>query len=165
MNAFIEVERGLGGLQEGRCGRGREPRQRACRLRGRAPDSSSAAGANRPRPDSAASRPTRTSPAELKEQVTRHTSPRSTSTPGRFDEAAQRLDTLIATAKDPALRQRAELRRADVEIARGRKDLATWRLKEFLKAHPDSPLAAEAQALLDALQGKGPAARPAPKES
>jgi predicted negative regulator of RcsB-dependent stress response len=84
---------------------------------------------------------------------------------GRFDEAAKRLDTLIATAKDPALKQRAELRRADVEIARGRKDLATWRLKEFLKAHPDSPLAAEAQALLDLLQGKAPAAHPAPKES
>jgi hypothetical protein len=73
---------------------------------------------------------------------------------GRFDEAVSHLDTLIATAQDPALEQRAELRRADVEIARGRKDLATWRLKKFLKAHPDSPLAAEAQALLDALQGK-----------
>jgi hypothetical protein len=84
---------------------------------------------------------------------------------GRFDDAVSHLDTLIATAQDPALKQRAELRRADVEIARGRKDLATWRLKEFLKAHPDSPLAAEAQALLDALQGKAPVANPAPKES
>ncbi len=84
---------------------------------------------------------------------------------GRFDDAVSHLDTLIATAQDPALKQRAELRRADVEIARGRKDLATWRLKEFLKAHPDSPLAAEAQALLDALQGKAPAAHPTPKES
>ena len=83
---------------------------------------------------------------------------------GRFDDAASHLDALIATAQDPALEQRAELRRADVEIARGRKDLATWRLKEFLKAHPDSPLAAETQALLDALQGKAPAANPAPKE-
>ena len=73
---------------------------------------------------------------------------------GLFDDAVSHLDTLIATAQDPALKQRAELRRADVEIARGRKDLATWRLREFLKAHPDSPLAAEAQALLDALQGK-----------
>jgi predicted negative regulator of RcsB-dependent stress response len=72
----------------------------------------------------------------------------------RFDEAAKHLDTLIATAKDPALKQRAELHRADVEIARGRNDLATWRLKEFLKANPDSPLAAEAQALLNALQKK-----------
>jgi predicted negative regulator of RcsB-dependent stress response len=82
----------------------------------------------------------------------------------RFDEAVTHLDTLIATAQDPALKQRAELRRADVEIARGRKDLAAWRLKEFLKAHPDSPLAAEAKALLDALQGKAPAAGAAPKE-
>ena len=75
---------------------------------------------------------------------------------GRLGEATKRLDTLVATARDPALKQRAELRRADVEIARGRKDLATRRLKEFLKAHPDSPLAAEAKALLDALQGKAP---------
>jgi hypothetical protein len=82
----------------------------------------------------------------------------------RFDEAVKHLDTLIATAQNPALRQRAELRRADVEIARGRKDLATWRLKEFLKAHPDSPLASEAQALLDALQGKAPAVDPSQKE-
>lgn len=72
----------------------------------------------------------------------------------RFDDAVIHLDTLIATAQDPALKQRAELRRADVEIARGRRDLAAWRLKEFLKAHPDSPLAVEAKALLDALQGK-----------
>jgi predicted negative regulator of RcsB-dependent stress response len=83
---------------------------------------------------------------------------------GRFDDAVTHLDTLIATAQDPVLKMRAELRRADVEIARGRKDLAAWRLKEFVKAHPDAPLAAEAQALLDALQGKAPAANPAPKE-
>ena len=75
---------------------------------------------------------------------------------GRLDEAARHLDTLIATAKDPALEQRAELRRADVEIARGRKDLAARRLREFLRAHPDSPLAAEARALLEALRGKAP---------
>lgn len=84
---------------------------------------------------------------------------------GRFDDAVSHLDKLIATAQDPALKQRAELRRADVEIARGRKDLAAWRLKEFLKAHPGSPLAAEAQALLDALEGKVPAVQPTPKES
>jgi predicted negative regulator of RcsB-dependent stress response len=84
---------------------------------------------------------------------------------GRWDEAVAHLDTLIATAQDPALRMRAELRRADVEIARGRKDLAAWRLKEFVKIHADAPLAAEAQALLDALQGKAPAANPAAKEN
>ncbi|MEO8586268.1 MAG: thioredoxin fold domain-containing protein [Acidobacteriota bacterium] len=73
---------------------------------------------------------------------------------GRFDDAVANLDTLIASAQDPTLKMRAELRRADVEIARGRKDLAAWRLKEFVKAHPGTPLATEAQALLDALQGK-----------
>ena len=73
---------------------------------------------------------------------------------GRFDDATRLLDDLAANAKDPQLRERAELRRADVEIARGRKDLAAYRLKEFLKAHPGSPRATEAQALLDALQGK-----------
>ena len=83
---------------------------------------------------------------------------------GRFDEAVQHLDTLIASAQDPVLKMRAELRRADVEIARGRKDLAAWRLKEFVKVHPDAPLAAEAKALLDALQGKA-ALPPATKEN
>lgn len=82
---------------------------------------------------------------------------------GRFDDAVSHLDTLIATAQDPALRQRAELRRADVEIARGRKDLAAWRLREFRKAHPGSTFDAEAQALLDALQGKAPAADSTPE--
>ena len=82
---------------------------------------------------------------------------------GRFDNAVSHLDTLIATAQDPALRQRAELRRADVEIARGRKDLAAWRLKEFRKAHPGSSFDAEAKALLDALQGKAPAADSTPE--
>lgn len=80
---------------------------------------------------------------------------------GRFDEATRILDDLIANAKDPQLRERAELRRADVEIARGRRDLAAYRLREFQKAHPASPLVAEAKAVLDALQGKAPAA-PAP---
>jgi predicted negative regulator of RcsB-dependent stress response len=80
---------------------------------------------------------------------------------GRLDEATKRLDVLIASAKSPQLRERAELRRADIEVARGRKDLAANRLREFLKAHPESPLAAEARALLDALQGKAPESAPA----
>lgn len=80
---------------------------------------------------------------------------------GRLDEATRILDTLVQNATNPQLRERAELRRADVEIARGRKDLAAFRLKAFRKAHPESPLAAEAQVLLDALQGK-PASSPSP---
>jgi predicted negative regulator of RcsB-dependent stress response len=102
-------------------------------------------------------------PAAIKEQTLGYLTSLEMES-GRFDEAVAHLDTLIATAQDPVLKMRAELRRADVEIARGRKDLATWRLKEFVKAHPDAPLAAEAQALLDALQGKAPAANPVTKE-
>jgi predicted negative regulator of RcsB-dependent stress response len=101
---------------------------------------------------------------ELKEQVNAHLASIDLDA-GRFDQATKRLDILIATAKDPALKQRAELRRADVEIGRGRNDLATRRLKKFLAAHPDSPLAAEAKALLVALQGKTPAVHPASRKS
>jgi hypothetical protein len=80
---------------------------------------------------------------------------------GRFDDATRLLDGLVETAKDPRLRERAELRRADVEIARGRKDLAAYRLKQFRKEHPESPLAAEAQALLNALEGRASGSLPA----
>ena len=83
---------------------------------------------------------------------------------GRLDDATARLDTLIASAKNPQLKERAELRRADVELARGRKDLAANRLREFTKAHPESPLAGEAKALLDALEGRAPAPAAPPKE-
>jgi len=76
---------------------------------------------------------------------------------GRLDDATRILDALIQDAKNPQLKERAELRRADVEIARGRRDLAAYRLREFKKAHPASPLAAEAQAVLDVLQGPPPA--------
>lgn len=82
---------------------------------------------------------------------------------GRLDDATRILDALIQDAKNPQLKERAELRRADVEIARGRRDLAAYRLREFKKAHPASPLAAEAQAVLDVLQGPPPAP-PAGKE-
>lgn len=70
----------------------------------------------------------------------------------RIEEAARNLETLLETAKDPVLRERAELRLADVEIARGRKDRAVKRLQDFKKAHPASPFAAEADELLRVLK-------------
>ena len=57
---------------------------------------------------------------------------------------------LIAT--DPALKQKAQLRRAEVEIARGRKDLAVGRLRDFRKDWPGSPLLPEVDKLLEALK-------------
>jgi hypothetical protein len=71
---------------------------------------------------------------------------------GRIDEATASLDRLLAETKDPTLKQRAELRRAEVEIAKGRKDLAVKRLEDFKKEWPFSPLLPEADKLLEALK-------------
>lgn len=90
-------------------------------------------------------------PADLREQSLGYLSTIQLDA-GRPDEAAASLDSLLAVAKDPALKQRAELRRAEVEIARGRKDLAVGRLKAFKKEWPGSPMVSEADKLLEALK-------------
>ncbi len=71
----------------------------------------------------------------------------------RPNEAAKTLDTLLATSKDPKLLERAELSRAEVEIALGRKDVAVKKLEEFRAKHPASPLAKDAEELLKRLGG------------
>ncbi|MGE5346172.1 MAG: hypothetical protein ACM3JH_09475 [Acidithiobacillales bacterium] len=71
---------------------------------------------------------------------------------GRPDDARVTLDRLLAIVKDPVLKQRAELRRAEVEIAVGRKDLAIGRLEAFQKEWPGSPLVPDAARLLEALK-------------
>jgi len=71
---------------------------------------------------------------------------------GRPEEAAASLDRLLTVAVDPALKQRAELRRAEVEIARGRKDLAVGRLKAFKKEWPGSSMTSEVDTLLETLK-------------
>lgn len=76
---------------------------------------------------------------------------------GRPDRADGYLEKLLAVVKDPVLKQRAQLRKADVEIARGRRDLAIARLQGFKKEWPGSPLVAEADALLQALTAAKPA--------
>jgi hypothetical protein len=76
----------------------------------------------------------------------------------RFDEATKDLDVLLTNAKDETLKQRALLRRADLDIARGRKDLAAGRLKNFKKLYPDSPLVSEADQLLKQLRPEDDAA-------
>ena len=70
---------------------------------------------------------------------------------GRPAEAEVDLDALVATAKDPILKERAELHLVDVEIAKGRKDKAIARLRTFVSSHPDSKLLDEARAVLGAL--------------
>ncbi len=71
---------------------------------------------------------------------------------GRPEEAAATLDRLLTVAADPALKQRAQLCRAEVEIARGRKDLAVGRLRTFKKEWPGSPLTSEVDTLLETLK-------------
>jgi len=69
----------------------------------------------------------------------------------RIPEAERDLKALLATATDGALRERAELRLADVEIAKGRNDLAIGRLRQFRKDHSSSELVSEATRLLQRL--------------
>jgi len=82
---------------------------------------------------------------------------------GRVDEAAATLDRLLALAKDPLLKQRAQLRRAEVEIARGRRDLAVGRLRTFRTDWPDSPLLPDVDRLLEALAPPSEKAAGSPK--
>lgn len=78
-------------------------------------------------------------------------------------DAGKSLDTLLAIAKDPVIRQRAELRRAEVDIALGRKDLAATRLRAFRKEWPDSPSLSEVDQLLEAISPSAPRDAGAPK--
>ncbi len=74
----------------------------------------------------------------------------------RFDDAEKALKAILATVKEPGLRERAELRLADVEIGRGERTKAAGLLRTFLDAHPESPLRPEAEALLKALGASKP---------
>lgn len=69
----------------------------------------------------------------------------------RFDDAEKALNGILATAKDPVLLEKAELRLADVAVGRGKRDDAAARLRAFVEKHPSSPMKAEAEALLKAL--------------
>lgn len=81
----------------------------------------------------------------------------------RIVEAERELRALLTIGSDPALRERAELRLADVEIAKGRKDKAVALLRQFRRDHPGSALVAEADELLKALGSPAEAAEGASK--
>lgn len=66
----------------------------------------------------------------------------------RLDDAEKALKQILATSKDAALVERAELRLADVDIGRGDRPKATARVKAFLERHPQSPLRPQAEDLL-----------------
>ena len=79
---------------------------------------------------------------------------------GRANAAEVFLKELLATSEDPAMKERAELRLADVQVMKKNIPLALQLLKKFRKDHPDSPLVAEANKLIAALQ-RDPAPAPA----
>ncbi len=82
---------------------------------------------------------------------------------GRPADAGKTLDQLLAISKEPAIRQRAELRRADIDIALGRKDLAAARLRAFRKEWPDSPDLPGVEKLLEAIAPGAPKDAEAPR--
>ncbi|MRR12682.1 hypothetical protein EG835_09550 [bacterium] len=69
----------------------------------------------------------------------------------RLDDAEKALKEILATTKDPVLREKAELRLADVDLGRGDRGKAAERLGTFLEKHPESPLRPQAEDLLKAL--------------
>lgn len=69
----------------------------------------------------------------------------------RVDDAEKVLHELLATTKDPALREKAELRLVDVDLGRGERLKAAERLRAFLAKYPDTPLRPQAEAILGAL--------------
>lgn len=92
----------------------------------------------------------RKAPADLKEKASSYLATIALEA-RRLDEAEQILKRLAATSKDPALREKAELRLADVDLGRDERQRATDRLKAFLAKYPESPLRPQAEALLEAL--------------
>lgn len=74
----------------------------------------------------------------------------------RFDDAEKALDRLLATSKDPALLEKAELRLADVDLGRGERKKAADRLRAFLEKHPGSAARPQAEALLRAIEPPRP---------
>ncbi len=78
----------------------------------------------------------------------------------RFDDAEKALKQILATTRNPALAEQADLRLADVEIGRGERQKASAHLKNFLQTHPKSPMRKDVEALLEALDGFRPARSP-----
>jgi thioredoxin-like negative regulator of GroEL len=97
----------------------------------------------------------RKAPAEMREKASSYLATIALEA-RRLDEAEKILKRLAATSKDPALREKAELRLADVEVGRDERKKAADRLKAFLAKYPESPLRPQAEALLQALGASNP---------
>ena len=79
----------------------------------------------------------RTAPAEAREKALAYLATIEMDA-DKVEEARGHLEQLLSTVKDPALRERAELRMAEAEIGLGRNESALRRLEGFRKAYPES---------------------------
>jgi tetratricopeptide (TPR) repeat protein len=77
----------------------------------------------------------------------------------KFDDARATTEKLLKTAKDPDRREKAELFRAQIMLAEGRREDARRDFQSFLTRHPESKHKDEAKSYLDqmkALDGAKP---------
>lgn len=82
---------------------------------------------------------------------------------GRVDAAEGHLKQVLALSDDLALKEKAELRLADVEILRNNRPKALALLRKFKEDHPNSTNLPEVDYLIQALQKPGPSPAPAGK--
>jgi tetratricopeptide (TPR) repeat protein len=69
----------------------------------------------------------------------------------RVADSKASVDEILKSTKDPARREKAELFRAQVSLAEGKRAEARRRYQDFLKDHPGSKLRSEAETLLKGL--------------
>jgi tetratricopeptide (TPR) repeat protein len=74
---------------------------------------------------------------------------------GRIEAARVTAEELLSSTKNPALREQAELFRAQISLAEGDPGDARKRFEAFLEKHPDSPRRSEVQELLRRLDERG----------
>ncbi len=74
----------------------------------------------------------------------------------RFTEAQATVDTLLKITKNAAFRERAELFRAQIALAQGRRDEARREFQAFMTRHPASKLKDQAKMYLDQMGSEKP---------
>jgi tetratricopeptide (TPR) repeat protein len=75
---------------------------------------------------------------------------------GDMKASRQTIERLIATTKDPGIRERAELFRAQLPLAENRPQEADALYKKFERDHPDSKYLPQVRAIRQKLAGGGP---------
>jgi tetratricopeptide (TPR) repeat protein len=75
---------------------------------------------------------------------------------GQYKQAAESIDQLIATTKDPAQRERAELFRAGIPLAQGNPDEALALYRKFEKDHPGSKYLEQVRSFIARLEAAEP---------